>query len=52
MGTRGDWEQVTALLEQGRLEPVVDRTYPLAQAAAAQLRLEESEQFGKIVLEV
>jgi NADPH2:quinone reductase len=36
----------------GQLTPVVDRTYPLADAAAAQMRLERSEQFGKIVLEV
>ena len=49
---RGDWEQVTALLEQGRLEPVVDRTYPLEEAAAAQERMARGEQFGKIVLEV
>ena len=52
MGTRGDWEQVTALLEQGRLEPVVDRTYPLEEAAAAQERMARGEQFGKIVLEI
>jgi NADPH:quinone reductase-like Zn-dependent oxidoreductase len=30
---------------------VVDRAFPLAEAAA-QRRLEASEQFGKIVLEV
>jgi NADPH:quinone reductase-like Zn-dependent oxidoreductase len=34
----------------GQLEPVVDRTFPLA--AAAQRRLGASEQFGKIVVEV
>ncbi len=36
----------------GRLKPVVDRTFPLADAAAAQRWFEESGQFGKIVLEV
>jgi len=36
----------------GRLTPVIDRTYPLNEAALAQQRLEESGQFGKIVLEV
>ena len=36
----------------GRLKPIIDRTFPLAEAAAAQQRLEESGQFGKIVLEV
>jgi NADPH:quinone reductase-like Zn-dependent oxidoreductase len=36
----------------GELKPVIDRTFPLADAAAAQQRLEESGQFGKIVLDV
>ena len=36
----------------GQLKPVIDRCYTLADAAAAQQRLEESGQFGKIVLEV
>jgi len=52
MGTRRDWEQLTTLLQQGRLKPIVDRTYPLEQAAEAQERMARGEQFGKIVLEV
>ena len=36
----------------GQLKPVVDRTFPLADAAAAHRRMEGSGQFGKIVLEV
>jgi NADPH:quinone reductase-like Zn-dependent oxidoreductase len=52
MGTRSDWEQVTALLRDGSLHPVIDRTYPLAEAGAAQERLALGEQFGKIVLEI
>jgi NADPH:quinone reductase-like Zn-dependent oxidoreductase len=52
MGTKGELLQAAALFFAGQLSPVIDRTYPLAEAAQAQRRLEESGQFGKIVLEV
>ena len=43
----------TALLTDfdGTLSPVVDRVYPLADAAEAHRRLESRQAFGKIVLE-
>jgi len=52
MGTKGELMRVARFFFSGQLEPVVDRTFPLADAAAAQQRLEASDQFGKIVLEV
>jgi zinc-binding alcohol dehydrogenase/oxidoreductase len=36
----------------GAIRPVVDTTFPLGEASAAQRRLEQSEQFGKIVLNI
>jgi len=51
MGTKGELLRAARFFFDGRLNPAVDRTFPLAQAALAQQRLEESEQFGKIVLE-
>jgi len=52
MGTKGELLRAARFFFEGRLKPVVDRTFPLEQAALAQRRLEESEQFGKIVLQV
>ena len=52
MGTKGELLRAARFFFAGQLKPVVDRTFPLADAAAAQRRLEESGQFGKLVLEV
>jgi NADPH:quinone reductase len=43
---------VWPLLSGGRVAPVIDRVFPLSQAAAAHQRLESGEHVGKIVLEV
>lgn len=42
--------EVWPLLEAGRMAPVIDRTYPLAEAAAAHARMESSGHIGKIIL--
>jgi NADPH:quinone reductase-like Zn-dependent oxidoreductase len=52
---RADGEQlakITALVEQGILQPVLDRTYPLAQVKDALAYSESGRATGKIVLEV
>lgn len=52
MGTKGELFRAARFFFTGQLKPVIDRTFPLAEAAAAQKRLEASGHFGKIVLEV
>ncbi|MES2453867.1 MAG: NAD(P)H-quinone oxidoreductase [Pseudomonadota bacterium] len=37
-------------VEEGALKPVIDRTYPLAEAPAAHERMESGDHVGKIVL--
>ena len=50
MGTLGELHRVLKFVFAGKLKPVVDTTFPLAEAAEAHRRLENKEQFGKIVL--
>jgi NADPH:quinone reductase-like Zn-dependent oxidoreductase len=52
MGTKGELLRAARFFFAGQLKPVIDRTFPLHEAADAHRRMEESEQFGKIVLEV
>ncbi len=44
--------RVWPLLDSGRIAPVMDSEYPLAEARAAHARMETSEHIGKIVLKV
>ena len=50
MGTPDDFRGAYDLIASGRARPIVDRTFPLAEARAAHERLEAGEQLGKIVL--
>jgi len=52
MGRRADLFKITALFEEGKLKPVVDRVFPLEEAGRAHRYMEESAHFGKIVLKV
>ncbi|MCI1187441.1 NAD(P)H-quinone oxidoreductase [Hymenobacter sp. DH14] len=44
-------EHVWPLVEEGRFRPVIYKTFPLAEAAAAHELMESSAHIGKIVLE-
>lgn len=43
-------QTVWPFVEEGKLRPVMDRSFPLAEAAAAHARMEAGEHVGKIVL--
>ena len=47
-----DLEHLKELIEVGKLTPVVDRTYPLGEAAVAMAHLEEGHARGKVVVTV
>ncbi|MGA7712121.1 MAG: NAD(P)H-quinone oxidoreductase [Rhizomicrobium sp.] len=44
--------EVWPLIEAGKIKPVVDRSFPLAEAQAAHERMRTSEHIGKILLAV
>ncbi|MCR4289408.1 MAG: zinc-binding dehydrogenase [Candidatus Scalindua sp.] len=50
MGSRSELLKVLKLIESRRLKPVVDSVFPLKDAVAAQTKMLDREQFGKIVL--
>jgi NADPH:quinone reductase-like Zn-dependent oxidoreductase len=52
MGTHSDFKEVMKLVFDGRLNPVLDQTFPLSEAGAAQERLARGEQMGKITLAI
>jgi NADPH:quinone reductase-like Zn-dependent oxidoreductase len=52
MGTRAELVKAADLMSRRKLNAVIDRTYPLRDAQAAQEQLLSRKLFGKIVLTV
>ncbi len=50
LGTHAELRTVLDLIWRGRLQPIVDRSFPLSEARAAQQRLTDGAQLGKIIL--
>jgi len=50
MGSKSEVHEVWKFVAAGKLKPVVDKTFPLAEAAQALERMRRREQFGKLVL--
>jgi NADPH:quinone reductase-like Zn-dependent oxidoreductase len=49
-GLREQLQAVLALWDQGKIKPIIDRTYPFAEAATAHHRILQHQNTGKIVL--
>jgi NADPH:quinone reductase-like Zn-dependent oxidoreductase len=50
MGSLGEVLEVMDHVAAGRLRPVLDRTFPMSEVAAAHRWVESREQFGKVVI--
>ncbi len=52
MGSKKELLDVLNLVELGKLKPVIDSIFPLEEASAAQQKMLQRENFGKIVLKI
>ena len=52
VGDPQDFREMLAFVEQHRIKPVIERSFPLAQAREALLYLEQEHKFGKVVVTV
>ena len=52
VGHREIFVRMNAFLEQQAIRPVIDRSFPFAEAASAYAHLEGASHFGKVVVEV
>jgi NADPH2:quinone reductase len=52
MGTQRDFQEVCKTIFPGKIKPIIDKVFPLAEAKDAHLRMEEKKQVGKIILSV
>lgn len=51
-GSKADMTKLVELVATGRIDPMIDSTYPLVEAAAADDRMESGEHFGRVVITV
>jgi len=52
MGTRDEFLSMLDFLEGRNIKPVIDKLFPLEQTEEAMRRMEQGDQFGKIVLQI
>ena len=52
MGTRDEFLSMLDFLESRHIKPIIDKTFPLEETGEAIHRMEQGNQFGKIVLQI
>lgn len=52
MGTRDEFLSMLDFIENRKIKPVIDKIFPLEQIEEAVKRMEQGDQFGKIVLKI
>lgn len=52
MGTRDEFLSMLDFLESRNMKPVIDQVFPLNEILQAMNRMEQGDQFGKIVLQI
>ncbi|KGP71292.1 zinc-binding dehydrogenase [Pontibacillus yanchengensis] len=52
MGSHEEFKEMLQLVNKYNIKPVMDNVYPLSETSKAMQRLSESEQFGKIGIEI
>jgi NADPH:quinone reductase-like Zn-dependent oxidoreductase len=52
MGTQREFQELAQLVFEGKIDPVIDKIFPLAEAAGAHAHIESRQQFGKVLLKI
>jgi NADPH:quinone reductase-like Zn-dependent oxidoreductase len=52
LGSREEFLQLLSFMTVSQIKPIIDRVFPLKEAAIAQRYVEEGKQFGKVVLRI
>jgi zinc-binding alcohol dehydrogenase/oxidoreductase len=52
MGTRDEFLSMLDFVESRKMKPVIDKVFPLEEISQALNRMEQGDQFGKIVLKI
>lgn len=52
MGTQKELQELSSVVFSGKINPIIDKTFSLAEAALAHKQMEEKKQVGKILLKI